>query len=89
MRIDGIAAVAFPFLEIIRQRDADALSFEVIDGVDAAGVVEHHEPFAQRLVRVIVDGALVLGELFPPLGILIVNAEQWLFLRLPFEGTDG
>ena len=56
--------------------------------VDAAGVVEHQEAAAEGLLLVVVDGALILRELLPPLGALVVDGEQGLVGRLPLVGLS-
>ena len=111
VEVDRIAVVSFPILQVVAQGNADALSLEMVLGIDATSVVEHEEAvlaqcrwqvilgfavlaflfsFLQGLWLQVVDGALVLGQLLPPLHIVVVDAEQGLVLRLPLVGLgDG
>ena len=73
---DGIAGVALPVLQVVAQCDADALSLEVVSGVDAASIVEHDKTLAEATAGVVVDGALVLHQLLPPLGVAVGDAEH-------------
>ena len=97
--VDGVVGIALPVAHILTCGYADALGFQVVGGVDAAGIVEHQEsggltpaPVAEsgRALRQLVDGALILCQLLPPLHVLIVNGEQGLvFLRLPLVRLAG
>ena len=86
MEVDGVLVVALPFLEVVRQGNADALGFQVVLRVDAASIVEHDETLPQRFLWVFVDGTLILHQFLPPLHVLVVDAEQGLCGRLPFVG---
>ena len=86
MRINRVALVAFPFLQIVGECDADALCLHIVGRVDAAGIIEHYETLAQCLGIVAVDSTLVLHELFPPLHVLVVDAQQRFVSRLPLMG---
>ena len=95
--VDGVGGVALPPLQVVAQGDAYALGLELVGGVDASGVVEHQEAILAQLVRQptrrlpsfilqLVDGALILCELLPPLGVLVADGEQGAVLRLPLVG---
>ena len=86
VEVDGITLIALPPLEVVAEGNADALGFEVVVRVDATGIIEHDEALAKSFLWVIVDGALILCELFPPLYILVVDAQQGLVGCLPFVG---
>ena len=82
MRKNRIPLIAFPVLQILAQCYADALALGM-GGVLAAGIVVHHIGRAEIFLGHAVDGALVLGELFPPLGILLIVGKDWFLLALP------
>ena len=94
MIVDGITLIAFPLFEVVGEGYADALSFQVVLGIDAAGIVEHDvtilaQSRRQEVFRLcsflfnFIDGAFVLYKLFPPLYVLVVDAEQRLVAGLP------
>ena len=46
---DRITVKALPFLQVVGKGDADALGFQLIGGIDATGVVEHHKTIVAHL----------------------------------------
>ena len=86
MGIDGIAVIAFPFFQVVGEGYADALSLEAVLRIDPSGIVEHDKAMAQGALWVFIDGALILHQLLPPLHVLVVDAEQRGFSRLPLVG---
>ena len=68
---DRISLIAFPMLQVLTQRNTDALAFGM-GGILAASIVVHHIGRTEIFLGHAVDGALVLGELFPPLSFLLV-----------------
>ena len=77
-----ISLIAFPVLQILAQCYADALALGM-GGILAAGIVVHHIGSTEILLGHTVDGTLILCELFPPLGILLIVGKDWLLLALP------
>ena len=82
VRKDRISLIAFPVLQILAQCNADALALGM-GGILAAGIVVHHIGRTEIFLGHTVDGALVLRELFPPLGILLIVGKDWFLLALP------
>ena len=87
MAEDRVALVTGPLLHVLRERDADALALDVRGGVDAAGIVVHHEGCPQGLVLVPIDHGLVVREPFPPLCLLLTGSHHGLLPRLPLMGN--
>ena len=83
---NGIAGITFPDAHIVAGGYADALSLVVGLGIDAAGIVEHHEIGAQALVLVEIDHRLVLNELFEPLAVGVALGDDGSIQRFPFVG---
>ena len=65
-----------PGSHVAGEGDTDTLSLQLIGRVDATGIIEHDERFAQRLVLIPVDGAFIMGEFLPPLCTLVVDREN-------------
>ena len=86
MGIDGIAVIALPFFQVVGEGYADALSLEAVLRIDPSGIVEHDKAMAQGALWVFIDGALILRQFLPPLRVLVVDAEQRGFSRLPLVG---
>ena len=86
---DRVALVAAPLLHVLRQGDADTLALEAGLGIDAPGVVVHHEGRAERLVLVPIDHRLVVCQAFPPLRVLLVVGQDRLLPRIPCMGRGG
>ena len=82
VRKHRVSLIAFPVLQILTQCYADALALGM-GGILAAGIVVHHIGRAEIFLGHAVDGALVLCELFPPLGILLIVGKDWFLLTLP------
>ena len=85
---DGIAVVALPLFQVVRQGNADALCLEVVGGIDTSSVVEHDEAILLQFLGQTtplalwrgaggetVDSALILHQLLPPLNILVIDGE--------------
>ena len=72
---DGITFIAFPFLEVVGQGDANAFSLEVVLGIDTSSIVVHHKAGTECLRRVFVNSAFVFRQFLPPLYIFVVDAE--------------
>ena len=96
--VDGVGVVALPLFQVVAEGNANAFGLEVVLGVDASGIIEHEEAVVAQLGRQqacvffvveLVDGALVLCQLLPPLGILVVDAEQGFPLCVPLVGLCG
>ena len=83
MREYGIAFIALPLLQVLGEGDAHAFALQARFGVTASGIVEHHEGCAQGFRLIPIHRALVLRQGFPPLHLLVVDAEDGLVLRFP------
>ena len=86
MAINGIALVALPVFHVVAKSYTDALSFQLVGWIDAAGIVEHHKTLAQRALGVVIYRTFILYQLLPPLRILIVDGHHRARQRLPFVG---
>ena len=47
-------------------------------------IVKHHKRGTQCFVFIPVNGTFILSQLFPPLRIFIMDAQNWLVQRFPF-----
>lgn len=65
-----------PGSHVAGEGDTDAFCLQLVGRVDASGIIEHDERFAQRLVPIPVDGTFIMGEFLPPLCTLVVDREQ-------------
>ena len=82
VRKDGIALIAFPFLHIVRESNANTLTLRMCL-VLSRSVVEHHELVSELLFVHHVDRAFVLGHLLPPLRFLVVIRHYGLLVGFP------
>ena len=65
-----------PGSHVAGEGDTDALCLQLVGRVDATGIIEHDERFAQRLVLIPVDGTFIMGEFLPPLCTFVVDREN-------------
>ena len=65
-----------PGSHVTGEGDTYTLSLQLVGRVDATGIIEHDERFAQRLVLIPVDGTFIMGEFLPPLCTLVVDREN-------------
>ena len=65
-----------PGSHVAGEGDTDAFCLQLVGRVDASGIIEHDERFAQRLVPIPVDGTFIMGEFLPPLCTLVVDREN-------------
>ena len=42
---NGVAVVAFPFLEVVGEGDANAFSLQIVLRIDTASIIKHHKAF--------------------------------------------
>ena len=78
----GVVLVSVPLPHVVREGNAYAFAFWM-SGVFSAGIVEHHELVAKLLFVYSVHRTLVLGQLLPPLGILVVIRQYGLLVGFP------
>ena len=80
---DGISGITFPGFHIFGKGYPYSFSFKVGFRMAASRIIEHNKGGTQRLILIPIDGTLILSQLFPPLGILVVDTQNGLIQGLP------
>ena len=57
--------------------------FQTCFRMAASRIIEHNKGGTQRLILIPIDGTFILSQLFPPLGILVMDTQNGLIQRLP------
>ena len=79
-----ITLVTSPFLHVVGQSYAYALTLDTCLRIDASCIIVHHKRRAECLCFILIYGAFILSQSLPPLGILIIDRQDGTVKALPF-----
>ena len=78
-----ISGITFPCFHIFRKGYPYTFPFQTCFHMAASRIIEHNKGSTQRLILIPIDGTLILSQLFPPLGILVMDTQNGLIQGLP------